>query len=347
MGRLKVAIVGSGLIAAHRHLPAFTKFRKDAEVISLCDLNYEQAQKVAHKFGIPKIYKELNELLENEHPDIVDICTPPQTHAQLAITAMKGAADVLIEKPMALTVEECDNIINTSQMTKKSVCIAHSDLFYPAFIKARELVENDVIGEFKGMRIFLSTPVDYITSKPSHWAHRLPGGVIGESGPHAVYMTLAFINPILDVKVCAKKLLYEYPWSPFEDYRVDLIGENAISSITLIYTTNQWSAQVDILGSRSIIKVDLESQDLIHYDRPLLSSYTVGRSVFSGVLQTIKSISFNGIKLLSKRHYRPHDLLIRQLLKSLKNGDSTPVSPQEGREAVRVMNLIVERLNSK
>ncbi|MFN2500332.1 MAG: hypothetical protein ABR557_14730, partial [Pyrinomonadaceae bacterium] len=46
------------------------------------------------------------------------------------------------------------------------------------------------------MRIMLSTPTDYMTSREDHWAHKLPGGVIGESGPHIVYMTLAFINPI-------------------------------------------------------------------------------------------------------------------------------------------------------
>ena len=91
------------------------------------------------------------------------------------------------------------------------------------------------IGEFRGMRIFLSTPTDYITSKADHWANKLAGGVIGETGPHIVYMTLAFIPNIVSVRALGKKMLFEYPWSPFEDYRIDLIGEKAISSIVLSF----------------------------------------------------------------------------------------------------------------
>src|SRR5256885_13239843 len=102
-------------------------------------------------------------------------------------------------------------------------------------MKARELVAEGRIGTLRGMRIFLSTPTDYITSNPEHWANKLPGGVIGETGPHIVYMTLAFINPIVDVHAAGRKLLPEYPWSPYEDYRIDLAGETATASIILTY----------------------------------------------------------------------------------------------------------------
>jgi len=113
--------------------------------------------------------------------------------------------------------------------------------------EARKLVREGAIGKFRGLQISLSTPTDYITSRPDHWANKLPGGVFGESGPHVIYMTLAFINPVQKVSVEAKKLM-EYPWSPFEDYRIELIGETAISSIKMMYATKQWMARVEIMG---------------------------------------------------------------------------------------------------
>jgi predicted dehydrogenase len=84
---------------------------------------------------------------------------------------------------MATSVAECDEIIAAADKANRCVSVAHSDLFYPSFTKAQQMVESGAIGKFRGMRIFLSTPIDYITSKPDHWAHKLPGGVLGETGP--------------------------------------------------------------------------------------------------------------------------------------------------------------------
>jgi len=233
------------------------------------------------------VYQDVTAMLEKEQPDVVDICTPPQTHASLAVQALQAGSHVLIEKPMAVSVEECDRIIRVAEETGRRVCVAHSDLFYPAFMRARALVAKGAIGTFTGMHIFLATPVDYITSKPDHWAHRLPGGVLGETGPHTIYLTLAFINPIRDVQIHGHKMLSEYPWSPFEDYRFTLIGDQAVSSVALTYTTDQWAAKVDLWGTQGIIRVDLESQSLIHYRRPSLKGKTIGFSALREAWGTV------------------------------------------------------------
>jgi len=188
MPTLKAAIIGAGLIATKKHIPAFLKQKGKVELVALCDLNREAAQETARRFGIPRVYTDLSAMLLEERPDLVDICTPPKTHAAVAVEAMSRGCHVLIEKPMAVNVAECDEILRASRENNVKVCVAHSDLFYPPFLRARELVAQGAIGDFTGMRIFLSTPTDYMTSRENHWAHRLPGGVIGEAGPHAVYM---------------------------------------------------------------------------------------------------------------------------------------------------------------
>src|SRR5206468_11526176 len=161
----------------------------------------------------PKAYSSLEELLAAERPDMVDICTPPRTHAALATQALHGGAHVMIEKPMAISTEECDQIIDAARQTNRKICVAHSDLFYESFMEARDRVVRGDIGEFRAMRILLSTPTDYMTSRKDHWAHRLPGGVFGESGPHPTYLALAFISPIQEVKVHGVHLLKDYTWS--------------------------------------------------------------------------------------------------------------------------------------
>ncbi len=346
MARVKAAIIGTGLIAGKKHIPAFLKHKSKVELVALCDLNQEAAQKVASRFGIARTYSDVGEMIERERPDIVDICTPPQTHVKLAVEAMKRGANVFIEKPMALSVEECDRIVDASREYGKKVCVGHSDLFYYPFMEAREMVARGAIGEFRGMRIFLSTPTNYMTSQKDHWAHKLPGGVIGETGPHVVYMTLAFINPVTRVSVDAMKIL-DYPWSRYDDYRINMIGERAISSVTLCYTTDQWAARLDILGSKGILTLDLEGMYLVNNRRPTLKPVPVALSLLSESGQIVQNLLAKSVKVATGRYDNTHDILVERFVDSVANDTASPVSAEEGREAVRVLSMIVENLESK
>lgn len=341
--RIKAAIIGVGLIASKKHIPAFLRQRGKVDLVALCDLNLEIAQKTGRRFHIPRAYCDPRAMLSSEKLDLVDICTPPGTHAGLAVEAMKKGCHVLIEKPMGLTVSDCDKIVDASREYGVKVCVAHSDLFYRPFMKARELIAAGKIGDFRGMRIFLSTPTEYMTSSESHWVHKLPGGVIGETGPHVVYMSLAFINPIREVSVKAIKFL-GYPWSHFEDYRIDLIGDNGISSSTLSYATDQWMARLDILGSKGILMLDLEGISIVRYRRVELKSLPISLSLLSESAQILWNLLTNAFRLATRRFNNAHDILIGRFVDSILNGKEPPVTAEQGREAVKVTNMIVEKL---
>lgn len=347
MTQVKVAVVGTGLIATHKHLPSLRAMNKDVQIVGVCDINLDAAKRVAAQFGIPHAYSSLADLISAERPDMVDICTPPRTHAKLAIEALHGGAHVMIEKPMAISTEECDQIIEAAQATGRKVCVAHSDLFYESFMEARARVERGDIGEFRGMRILLSTPTSYMTSKQDHWAHRLPGGVFGESGPHPTYLALAFINPIDEVNVLARHVLKEYPWSAFEDYRIDLAGEQGVCSVTLLYTSSHWAAEVELWGSDGCLRADLESQALVEYRRRALTASEVGRSALSEAAQTLASSAATGMRYALGKTRNTHDILLERFVQSIRDGSPSPVSMDQGREAVRVMGLITESLEQQ
>ena len=106
-----MGLIGSGFIAKQKHLPAWKKVGKKAQVVALCDPNVAQAEELARVHGIPKVYSDFQQMLEVEHLDAVDICSPPRTHADLAIRSLQAGAHALIEKPMAINTEECDRIL--------------------------------------------------------------------------------------------------------------------------------------------------------------------------------------------------------------------------------------------
>jgi predicted dehydrogenase len=345
--KVRAAIIGSGLIAGKKHIPAFQRLRHKMELVAICDLNFAAAKDVAARFGIPSTYSDVAEMLRSEKPDLVDICTPPQTHTRLAVEAMRHGCHVLIEKPMALTVADCDEIVRASEEYGVKVCVGHSDLFYEPFMKARRMVANGAIGRVRGMRIFLSTPTNYMTSRSEHWAHRLPGGVIGETGPHIVYMTLAFIPHIRAVSADTLKVMNEYPWSSFEDYRINLIGDNAISSATVVYTTDEWAAKVEVLGDNGFLMIDLESMNVVHYQRTELKPIPVGLSLLRESVQLMGAFVSNAIRVAARNVRSTHEIIISQFADSILSGSAPPVSAEEGREAVRVLNMVVENIESK
>src|SRR5277367_5108716 len=99
MSKLKAAIIGSGLIAKLKHIPAFQRHRDKVHLTALCDVNIDAARLAAAAGGIPNAYADVGEMLAKEKPDIVDICTPPKTHAKIAVQCMQAGSNVLIEKP--------------------------------------------------------------------------------------------------------------------------------------------------------------------------------------------------------------------------------------------------------
>ena len=341
---LRIAIVGSGLIATKKHIPSILKIGNKLNLVAICDKNLEVAKNIADKYKINKTYSSLDDLLNNEKLDFIDICTPPFTHSEVAIKALQSGCNIMIEKPMAITLDECDKIINTAKKYNQKVCVAHSDLFYPPFIKARKLISKGGIGDFMGMRIFLSTPTNYMTIKEDHWANKLPGGVIGETGPHLVYMTLAFMNKIKTVKSHALKQL-DYKWSPYEDYRIDLIdNNNRASSMVSIYSSNQWFAKVDIWGTDGLLNLDLETMNLNIHNRKTLDRFNVAKSGLNEATNIASNILKTGFKSIFGGYKNTHDYLIEGFADSIINDTPSPVSAEDGREAVRVMKLITDSL---
>jgi predicted dehydrogenase len=347
MKTLKVAVIGAGFISSNRHLPAWRSLGGKVELVGLSDLNREMGLKVGTQFRIKHVYSDPAEMIAKEKPDVVDICTPPATHAKLALLAMENGCHMLIEKPMALTNSDCDAIVSGAKRHNVKVCVGHTGLFYEPFIRGRRLVEQGAIGKFQGMRIVISTPTDYMTSNRDHWAHKLPGGAIGETGPHAVYMSLAFVNRVDRVTVDGLKQLPQYHWSQYEDYRINLLGDTGISSIHVNYASNQWMSWVEIAGSTGTLILDLHGRVVTRLNRNVLTVPAFGISVLGQAAQILKEAGLTTLKLVTRKEASTHEHLIREFANSLLNGTQVPVTAEEGREAVRVMALIADQLGGK
>ncbi len=347
--KLTVGIVGCGAVAGMRHIPAFMRLKGKVGVQAVCDKNESLAKDTANRYHIPKAYSDLSHMLAEENLDMVDICTPPQIHSPLAIAAMESGCHVILEKPMALRSSDCDEMINASQKHGVHLCIVHNQLFYPPVIKARKLVAEGAIGDFIGMRIFMSDPRDEMIMRKDYWIHKLPGGLIGESGPHAVYRSLAFIGKAKNVDVYARSFL-EHDWAPFDEFRIELEGEKATSSILVSYSSNRRASTIDLLGTEGALHVDLRNMVLVHHGRSnSMKSAAIARYSLGTVSQMISGIARNASAVLTgnRRAFFGHDAIIEGFIDSILNDHQPPVTAEEGRETTRIMEMIVANLHKK
>jgi len=347
MDKLKVGIVGSGLIADQRHIPSYLRIRKHTVIQAICDKNEDLARELARKYDIPRTYRDISDMLSGENLDIVDICTPPQTHGSLAIEALEHGSHVLLEKPMALKTSDCDLMIEASRTHGRKICVVHNIRFQPPFLEAKKIVAEGAIGEFMGMRILIADHREEMLLKKDHWIHKLPGGLIGETGPHPVYMSLAFIDKINDVDICAKSFL-EHSWAPFDEFRLELEGEKAVSSIIISYASNRRNFSIDIFGTEGALNIVFPSMLVLRQGRnESMKPISIAYYQLGIASQIVTGVAMNAFKALTARLRVGHDVVIEKFVNSILNGYPAPVTAEEGRETVRVMEMIVERLREK
>lgn len=346
--KLKAGIVGCGAIAGIRHIPAFLKLKKAVVIQAVCDKNEQLALETARKNGISGVYTDISQMLAREKLDIIDICTPPQAHAPLTIEAIESGCHVVLEKPMALKTSDCDAMLAAAEKHKVKLCVVHNQLFYPPVIKARKLVAEGAIGDFIGMNIFMSDPADEMIMREDYWIHKLPGGVIGETGPHPVYKSIAFIGKVKNVEVTAGRRL-EHPWAPYDEFRIDLEGEKGYSSIVISYSSRRRASTIDLLGTEGALHLDLLSMLLVRQGKnKAMAPVSLAISGLSTAGRIIGGVAGNALRVLtSQGEFYGHNTIIKGFVDSVLNDTRPPITGEEGRETTRALEMIVQKLREK
>ena len=127
---MNVGLIGCGGIAKV-HMRVYKSMR-NVNVVGVCDLNLERAKYLAQKFKVKKIFQNYNDLFEVKELDLVDICTPVSTHAHIVCDAAKAMPAIIVEKPMALTVSECEEMIKEAKKHGSKLCVGHNQIFLPS-----------------------------------------------------------------------------------------------------------------------------------------------------------------------------------------------------------------------
>ena len=142
---IKVGIIGCGKIAQVRHIPEYAA-NPHAEVYGFYDINLARAEELAVKYG-GRAYASYEELLADPAIEAVSVCAANHVHAEITIAALKAGKHVLCEKPMAVTLAECEAMVAAAEESGKYLMIGQNQRLAKAHSKAKELIEQGAIGK--------------------------------------------------------------------------------------------------------------------------------------------------------------------------------------------------------
>lgn len=156
MKKLKVAVIGCGSIAKHRHLPEYQN-HNDVEIVAVCDTVAERAEVMAAQYGA-KAFTDYKEAVNLDEVDAVSVCLPNYLHAPVSIFALNAGKHVLCEKPMATSKEEAEAMIAAAKANGKKLMIAHNQRFVASHRKAKEILESGKLGKVYSFRTTFGHP---------------------------------------------------------------------------------------------------------------------------------------------------------------------------------------------
>ncbi len=145
---IKVGLIGCGQVAESSHMLCYQNMR-NVHVTAVCDVDEGKVNKFIAKFNISKGYTDYKELFEREELDMVDICTPGYTHYQLTNLALDYGINVLVEKPIALSLSETIELYNKSKKQDIKVCVVQNFRYRPNVLETIKAYNERKIGDIR------------------------------------------------------------------------------------------------------------------------------------------------------------------------------------------------------
>ncbi|MFC1980193.1 Gfo/Idh/MocA family protein, partial [Chloroflexota bacterium] len=342
---LKVALVGCGLIGQWHHIPALLKIR-DAKLVAICDKNEDLVKVAARAFNISRYYTDFSEMLGREKLDMVDICIPPQTHSAFSIQAMEAGCHVLVEKPVALSLKEADEMASAAKQNNVKLCTVHNKLFEPVMMKAHAMVSTGSIGDVVGIDIQVlhsQGKADLILMNREHWCHSLPAGIFTQTLPHPIYLATAFLGQLEPIGTYTGRSC-SYNWVAADEIRIVMKARKGMGTISYSCNSAQSKTIIDIHGTKKHLRIDLLNSVITKYGggtetRHSRALENIGQS-FSILARTISTM----LSIISGRFHNGHHTLIQRFIESIQNNTEPPITIEETREVAKVLDEITAQI---
>ncbi|WP_404454709.1 Gfo/Idh/MocA family oxidoreductase [Virgibacillus necropolis] len=348
MKKLKVAIIGCGGIANGKHLPSLKKVEQ-VELVAFCDVEVEKAQVAADGYGTSNatVYEDYKELLKDTTIDVVHVCTPNSSHAEISIAAMKAGKDVMCEKPMAKTSEEAKQMVAAAEETGRKLSIGYQNRFRQDSQHLRKVCQRGDLGEV----YFAKAHAIRRRAVPT-WGvfldeEKQGGGPLIDIGTHALDLTLWMMDNYKPKSVMGSTFhkLGEHkdaanawgPWDP-EKFTVE---DSAFGFITM-----ENGATIILESSWAINSLEVDeakcSLSGTEGGADMKDGLRINGEEFGKLYTTNVELDNSGVAFYDGESESDADLEARLWIESLLHDTEPTVKPNEALVVTQILEAIYE-----
>lgn len=333
---MRVGVVGCGTVAEF-HLSAIRRIKR-AEIVAVCDPDRSRLAELSERFGIAGAYTDAAAMLEERKPEAVHVLVPTRLHKTVAIEAMERGCHVLVEKPMAIDVPEADEMINASRRHGVLLGVCHNHLFDPVMLQAKAMASSGVLGEIVSLdtywRLFYGVDPDPVRG---HWMKQLPGGPLHEVLPHPLYLQSEFLE---DLQIVSAVTQPPGERDEPQEFRILFAGTAGLASLCVARSTGPLHRYMYIRGTQSTLRLDFTNNTLVVFRTEGKEKFSKAAVNLDQVQQLLCSTVRNAAEFLIGRRLTGHQRIIRKFYEACENGGKPPVTEEDGRRNVALLDAI-------
>ena len=341
-GKIRTALVGCGKVADF-HALAYAKL-EESEFVACCDANMERAQAFAERYGI-QAYSDLEQMIRECKVDLLSICVPHPLHASLTVAAADLKCNVLVEKPLAVSLEDCDKIIEAGKRNGVQIGMIAQRRFYRPCMRIKKAIEDGKLGQpiIGTVNMYGWRDKAYYDSDPwrGTWKGE-GGGVMATQATHQIDLLLWYMGEIDEIYGFWKN--YNHPYIEVEDTALAIVKFKSGAVGNLVMSNSQNPAlygNVRVHGSNGAsvgVQTDGGSMFIAGMseitEAPYNDIWTVEGE--ADQLEAMKQEDTEAFFSVDSMHYY-HQVQIEEFIHAIQEGKRPLVTAEDGRRAVELM----------
>lgn len=355
---LGIGLIGAGNILK-RHASAHRGFPHLARLIAIADIDAKRAEEARKTYGFAAAHTDYHELLNRKDVEVIDICTPANLHAKMAIDAIEAGKHVLCEKPMATSLAEADRIIAAAEAhPKQAVCFVFQLRAEAAHRRMRLMIEQGQIGKpvTANVTVRIRKKASYYegASARGTWAGD-GGGVLINQAIHQLDAMISFLGE--PVQASAVMDTFVQP-TEAEDTLVGWVkfAGGAVAAVSCTLCAQNKSFLIEVLGENASMAIGGDP-DGHKFDWQVRVPGSAARNAMraTGMKLSPSPRDPKGLPLaigklsakLKKREWVPpnhwgHAPFVGEFLTAIRDGRPVPVPPREGRRSLELAAALYE-----
>ncbi|MGI6669157.1 MAG: Gfo/Idh/MocA family protein [Acetivibrionales bacterium] len=335
---IKVAIIGTGSVAPS-HIAGYLQFSDKCKIAALVDIYPQKALNKKEFFQLKdaEVYDDHHKILDMDI-DLIDICTPPYVHAEIAINSLNAGKNVLIEMPMAASLEECDKILEAAERNRKLVSVVAQNRYKTVPMRLKKVLDSGMAGEIvhaQADSFWWRGRCYYDLWWRGTW-EKEGGGCTLNHAVHHIDLMLWLMGKPEEVQAIMSNTSHDN--AEVEDLSIALLRykNGALGQITSSVVHHGEEQRIVLQGKNARISVPWK----VYASLPKSNGFPERNEKLE---REIERFYYS----LPKQKYTNHTPLIKDVLKAVETGEKPLITGEDGKATVELITAIYESASLK